>query len=116
MSPDKFLSGLPGIQKEGCDGIITSARFILHTRLPKHIREHRVSGILRPVGTVPCRPSSRSRAIWSAHPLAITGRTGACSTNRYIKGGRAYATKANRAEVAENVAAGRHRPANDEAR
>jgi len=27
---DKFLSGLPGIQKEGCDGVITSARFILH--------------------------------------------------------------------------------------
>jgi FAD/FMN-containing dehydrogenase/Fe-S oxidoreductase len=27
---DKFLSGLPGIQKEVCDGIITSARFILH--------------------------------------------------------------------------------------
>ena len=27
---DKFLSGLPGIQKEGCDGIITSACFILH--------------------------------------------------------------------------------------
>jgi len=34
---DKFLSGLPGIQKEGCDGIITSARFILH-RAHKHIR------------------------------------------------------------------------------
>ena len=34
---DKFLSGLPGIQKEGCDGIITSARFILH-RMPKHTR------------------------------------------------------------------------------
>ncbi|MCW8829965.1 MAG: DUF3683 domain-containing protein [Gammaproteobacteria bacterium] len=34
---DKFLSGLPGIQKEGCDGIITSASFILH-RMPKHIR------------------------------------------------------------------------------
>src|SRR5690606_19536050 len=27
---DKFLAGLPGVQKEGCDGIITSARFILH--------------------------------------------------------------------------------------
>jgi len=27
---DKFLAGLPGIQKEGCDGFITSARFILH--------------------------------------------------------------------------------------
>ncbi|HEX7116896.1 MAG TPA: FAD/FMN-binding oxidoreductase [Steroidobacter sp.] len=34
---DKFLGGLPGVQKEGCDGIITSARWILH-RMPKHIR------------------------------------------------------------------------------
>ncbi len=34
---DKFLSGLPGIQKEGCDGIITSARFILH-RAHDHTR------------------------------------------------------------------------------
>ena len=34
---DKFLAGLPGIQKEGCDGLITSARFILH-RMPPAIR------------------------------------------------------------------------------
>ena len=34
---DKFLSGLPGIQKEGCDGFITSARWILH-RMPKEVR------------------------------------------------------------------------------
>jgi FAD/FMN-containing dehydrogenase/Fe-S oxidoreductase len=34
---DKFLAGLPGIQKEGCDGIITSARFVLH-RMPPAIR------------------------------------------------------------------------------
>ncbi len=34
---DKFLSGLPGIQKEGCDGIITSARFVLH-KMPASIR------------------------------------------------------------------------------
>ncbi|MFP5418159.1 MAG: DUF3683 domain-containing protein, partial [Gammaproteobacteria bacterium] len=34
---DKFLAGLPGIQKEGCDGLITSARFILH-RMPAHAR------------------------------------------------------------------------------
>ncbi|MBP0620105.1 DUF3683 domain-containing protein [Cupriavidus consociatus] len=34
---DKFLAGLPGVQKEGCDGIITSARWILH-RMPKFIR------------------------------------------------------------------------------
>ena len=34
---DKFLAGLPGIQKEGCDGIITSARWIVH-RMPAHVR------------------------------------------------------------------------------
>ena len=34
---DKFLSGLPGIQKEGCDGLITSAVWILH-KMPKHTR------------------------------------------------------------------------------
>jgi len=34
---DKFLAGLPGIQKEGCDGIITSARFILH-KMPASVR------------------------------------------------------------------------------
>ncbi|HLX24929.1 MAG TPA: DUF3683 domain-containing protein [Usitatibacter sp.] len=34
---DKFLGGLPGVQKEGCDGLITSATFILH-RMPKHVR------------------------------------------------------------------------------
>jgi FAD/FMN-containing dehydrogenase/Fe-S oxidoreductase len=33
---NKFLGGLPGIQKEGCDGLITSAEFILH-RMPKHV-------------------------------------------------------------------------------
>lgn len=27
---DKFMGGVPGIQKEGCDGLITSAEFILH--------------------------------------------------------------------------------------
>jgi len=34
---DKFLSGLPGIQKEGCDGLITSATWILH-RMPAFMR------------------------------------------------------------------------------
>ncbi len=34
---DKFLSGLPGIQKEGCDGLITSARWIVH-KMPQHTR------------------------------------------------------------------------------
>ncbi|MBU3612362.1 FAD/FMN-binding oxidoreductase [Polynucleobacter sp. MG-27-Goln-C1] len=34
---DKFLSGLPGVQKEGCDGLIMSATWILH-RMPKFMR------------------------------------------------------------------------------
>jgi FAD/FMN-containing dehydrogenase/Fe-S oxidoreductase len=34
---DKFLSGLPGVQKEGCDGLITAARWVLH-RMPAHTR------------------------------------------------------------------------------
>ncbi|MGD9952682.1 MAG: DUF3400 domain-containing protein, partial [Burkholderiales bacterium] len=34
---DKVLGGLPGVQKEGCDGIIVAARFVLH-RMPAHLR------------------------------------------------------------------------------
>jgi FAD/FMN-containing dehydrogenase/Fe-S oxidoreductase len=34
---DKFLGGLPGVQKEGCDGLITTARWVLH-RMRSHTR------------------------------------------------------------------------------
>ena len=34
---DKFLGGVPGVQKEGCDGLIVAARWILH-RMPPHTR------------------------------------------------------------------------------
>ncbi len=34
---NKWLGGLPGVQKEGCDGLITSAEFILHEK-PQHYR------------------------------------------------------------------------------
>jgi FAD/FMN-containing dehydrogenase len=34
---DKVLGGLPGVQKEGTDGIIVAARFVLH-RMPAHTR------------------------------------------------------------------------------
>lgn len=34
---DKFLGGVPGVQKEGCDGLITSARWIVH-KMPPNIR------------------------------------------------------------------------------
>ena len=34
---DKFLCGLPGIQKEGTDGLIIAARWVLH-KMPPHTR------------------------------------------------------------------------------
>ena len=34
---DKFLCGLPGIQKEGTDGLIVAARWVLH-KMPPHTR------------------------------------------------------------------------------
>jgi len=34
---NKILGGLPGVQKEGCDGLITSAVFVLHP-MPKSLR------------------------------------------------------------------------------
>ena len=34
---NKVLGGLPGVQKEGCDGLVTSAVFVLHPK-PKIIR------------------------------------------------------------------------------
>jgi FAD/FMN-containing dehydrogenase/Fe-S oxidoreductase len=34
---DKFLAGLPGVQKEGTDGLIVAARWVLH-QMPQHTR------------------------------------------------------------------------------
>ena len=34
---DKFLSGLPGVQKEGTDGLITWSKWVLH-KMPPHTR------------------------------------------------------------------------------
>ncbi|HQU80238.1 MAG TPA: DUF3683 domain-containing protein [Azonexus sp.] len=34
---DKFLGGIPGVQKEGTDGIIVAARWVLH-KMPPHVR------------------------------------------------------------------------------
>jgi FAD/FMN-containing dehydrogenase len=36
-SPTSSSPACPGIQKEGCDGLITSARWIVH-RMPEHVR------------------------------------------------------------------------------
>ena len=49
---DKFLAGLPGIQKEGCDGLITSARWVVH-RMPDHVRTVCLEFFGNPIQCVP---------------------------------------------------------------
>ncbi len=49
---DKFLAGLPGIQKEGCDGLITSARWIVH-KMPGHVRTVCLEFFGNPIVSVP---------------------------------------------------------------
>jgi FAD/FMN-containing dehydrogenase len=55
---DKFLAGLPGIQKEGCDGLITSARWVVH-RMPRTCA--RCAWSSSATRRTRCRRSSRSR-------------------------------------------------------
>ncbi len=90
---DKFLSGLPGIQKEGCDGIITSARFILHT-MPRHVRTVCLEFFGQVHRAVPAIVEIKDYL--DAHPLAILAGLEHLD-ERYIKA-VGYATKANRAE------------------
>ncbi|MDP2154459.1 MAG: DUF3683 domain-containing protein, partial [Sulfuricella sp.] len=90
---DKFLSGLPGIQKEGCDGIITSARFTLHT-MPKHVRTVCLEFFGQVHRAVPAIVEIKDYL--DAHPLARLAGLEHLD-ERYVKA-VGYATKANRAE------------------
>ncbi|MCE5180718.1 MAG: DUF3683 domain-containing protein [Betaproteobacteria bacterium] len=89
---DKFLSGLPGIQKEGCDGIITSARFILH-RMPRHTRTVCLEFFGQVHQAVPAIVEIKNYL--DAHPLAMLAGLEHLD-DRYVKA-VGYATKANRA-------------------
>ncbi|MBZ0104416.1 MAG: FAD/FMN-binding oxidoreductase [Sulfuricella denitrificans] len=88
---DKFLCGLPGIQKEGCDGIITSARFILH-RMPAHIRTVCLEFFCQVRDAVPAIVEIKNYL--DAHPHAILAGLEHLD-ERYLKA-VGYATKANR--------------------
>jgi FAD/FMN-containing dehydrogenase/Fe-S oxidoreductase len=88
---DKFLAGLPGIQKEGCDGIITSARFILH-RLPAHTRTVCLEFFGQVRDAVPAIVEIKDYL--DAHPDAILAGLEHLDA-RYLKA-VGYATKANR--------------------
>jgi FAD/FMN-containing dehydrogenase/Fe-S oxidoreductase len=88
---DKFLSGLPGIQKEGCDGIITSARFILH-RAHKHTRTVCLEFFGQVRDAVPAIVEIKS--YMDAHPDALLAGLEHLD-ERYLKA-VGYATKSKR--------------------
>ena len=88
---DKFLSGLPGIQKEGCDGLITSARFVLH-RLPEFTRTVCLEFFGQVRSAVPAIIEVKDYL--DAHPSAILAGLEHLDA-RYLKA-VGYATKANR--------------------
>src|SRR3990170_2978413 len=89
---DKFLSGLPGIQKEGCDGIITEATFILH-RMPPYIRTVCLEFFGQVREAVPAIVEIRNYI--DTHPVAMLAGLEHLD-ERYIKA-VGYATKAKRA-------------------
>jgi FAD/FMN-containing dehydrogenase/Fe-S oxidoreductase len=98
---DKFLSGLPGIQKEGCDGIITSARFILH-RMPKHIRTVCLEFFGQVKEAVPSIVEIKDYL--DAHPHAILAGLEHLDA-RYLKA-VGYATKSRRNQTPKMVLIG----------
>lgn len=93
---DKFLSGLPGIQKEGCDGIITSARFVLYPDT-KYIRTLCMEFFGADLSmAVPAIDEISQYMDAMAHEgVLLTGLEHL--DERYIKAVK-YATKANRRE------------------
>jgi FAD/FMN-containing dehydrogenase/heterodisulfide reductase subunit C len=95
---DKFLAGLPGVQKEGCDGLITSARFILH-RMPKGIRTFcleffgQVHDAVPSIVEIKQRLDALARPGGASSPVMLAGLEHL--DERYVKA-VGYATKARR--------------------
>lgn len=88
---DKFLAGLPGVQKEGCDGLITSATFILH-RMPANIRTVCLEFFGNAKEAVPAIVEIKNYL--DQHPKAILAGLEHLDA-RYLKA-VGYATKAHR--------------------
>lgn len=95
---DKFLSGLPGVQKEGCDGIITSARFVLH-KMPACTRTVCMEFFGLVKDAVPAIVEIKDYL--DAHPQAVLAGLEHLD-ERYLKA-IGYATKAKRATCPKMV-------------
>ena len=96
---DKFLGGLPGVQKEGCDGLITSAVFVLH-RMPAHIRtvclEFFGSDMRRAVPAI-----VETKDYLDAHPAVMLSGLEHLD-ERYVRAVN-YSTKSSRRELPKMV-------------
>ena len=104
---DKFLAGLPGVQKEGCDGLITSARWIVH-RMPAHTRTVCLEFFGNAKDAVPSIVE-----IWDFMFAESEGGVAILAglehlDDRYLKA-VGYATKSKRGRPAQDGAGGRHR-------
>jgi FAD/FMN-containing dehydrogenase/Fe-S oxidoreductase len=100
---DKFLAGLPGIQKEGCDGLITSARWVVH-RMPAHVRTVCLEFFGNPKDAVPSIVEikdylfslSAGRKVVPGEPAPVLLAGLEHLDDRYLKA-VGYATKSKRA-------------------
>lgn len=95
---DKALFAIPGVQKEGCDGLITSAVFILHQQ-PRHTR----TVCMEFFGTVSEAVPAIAETIAhceNAPGVMLAGLEH--MDDRYVKAVR-YGTKAARAELPKMV-------------
>jgi FAD/FMN-containing dehydrogenase/Fe-S oxidoreductase len=94
---DKFLAGLPGIQKEGCDGLITSCRWIVH-RMPKSVRTVCLEFFGNPKDAVPAIVEIKDLLFALAKEGKATLAGLEHLDDRYLKA-VGYATKSKRANA-----------------
>ncbi|WP_422012382.1 DUF3683 domain-containing protein [Roseateles sp.] len=100
---DKFLAGLPGIQKEGCDGLITSARWIVH-RMPAHTRTVCLEFFGNPKDCVPSIVDIKDYMFSIAHTGVLLAGLEHLD-DRYLKA-VGYATKSKRGGLPKMVLVG----------
>lgn len=98
---DKFLSGIPGVQKEGCDGIITSANFIVH-RMPSHTRTVCLEFFGTDLSVAVPAVEEITQYIDSKKPEGLLLAGLEHLDDRYIKAVN-YNTKANRKELPKMI-------------
>jgi len=98
---DKFLAGLPGVQKEGCDGVVTSARWILH-RMPQEVRTVCLEFFGNPKDAVPSIVEIRDM-LFAREGVLLAGLEHL--DDRYLKA-VGYATKSKRGGLPKMVLIG----------